>query len=259
MAARPPPPPPPRPGGRPGVPAAPAHRAVPPPPPPPPPVLDAPGFHMSGTEALHLGVSLIALSIAFAFAFAPCQGPAGQPVECPLLRDPGSLNVNAALMLLPQTFVLVLLGFLLHEMAHKVVAQRLHLWAEFRASLGGLAMALGFCTFTSLIFAAPGAVLIVGNATRKDGALISIAGPATNLALCLALLPLASGAPDPAEFGVFGNFFQVAVLVNSLLAFFNLLPFPPLDGSKIIRWNVPVWVAMFGGAVLLFLRANRLL
>ncbi|MCD6434530.1 MAG: site-2 protease family protein, partial [Candidatus Diapherotrites archaeon] len=30
--------------------------------------------------------------------------------------------------------------------------------------------------------------------------------------------------------------------INFFLAFFNLLPVPPLDGSKVIVWNKFVWL-----------------
>ena len=215
--------------------------------PPPPPEPEPPGFHMSGTEVLHLGGSLAVLSVAFAFAFAHCQrGPLD-------IRVPDAAEINTALGLLPMTALIVLLGFLLHELAHKLVAQRLHLWAEFRASAGGLGMALVACVFTPIMFAAPGAVLIVGNATRRDGAHISIAGPATNLLIGFAFLPFVGSLKNPAEFGpCFGNFFQAAVLINAVLAIFNLLPFPPLDGSKIVRWSLPVYLGMLALAGLLF-------
>lgn len=231
MAARPPP----RPVARP-LPAQPFQ-----PLPPREPV----GFHMSGTEALHLLVSVVALTIAFSFAFAHFS-VAGLLVERP------EQYIPRALAILPQAFVVVVLGFLLHEMAHKVVAQRLAMWAEFRASVGGLGAALALCIFTTIIFAAPGAVLIVGNATRRDGALISIAGPLTNIAIGLALLPFVGASPNPAEVGSVGNFFQLAVLVNALLAMFNLLPFPPLDGSKIVKWSLPLYLGLLALAGLLF-------
>ncbi|HEV8360850.1 MAG TPA: M50 family metallopeptidase [Candidatus Thermoplasmatota archaeon] len=227
---------------RPGATMPPPMQAPRPPPPPPPP---PGGFHMSGTELLHLVVSLGALTVAFAFAFAHLQ-------RAEIVGVPTQAEVDSAIRNLPQAFVLVLLGFLLHEMAHKFVAQRLDLWAEFRASAGGLVTALGLCIFTTIIFAAPGAVLIVGNATRRDGALISIAGPLTNIVIGFAFLPFVGASPNPTEFGGLGNFFQAAVLVNALLAVFNLLPFPPLDGSKIVRYSIPLYLGMLALAGVLF-------
>lgn len=246
MATPPRSPPPPRPSAAPARPAYAGAAAAYRPPPPPAPRPAPPGFHLGSTEVLHLLVSVATLSVAFAFAFAHLRR-SGLGIEVP-----SQAEVNLALTILPQAFVVVVLGFLLHEMAHKVVAQRLELWAEFRASGGGLVAALALCIFTPIIFAAPGAVLIVGNATRKDGALISIAGPATNIVIGFAFLPFMGSTPNPLEIGTAGNFFQLAVTVNALLAVFNLLPFPPLDGSKIVRWSIPVYVGMLALAGLLF-------
>jgi Zn-dependent protease len=235
---------------RPGATMPPPMQAPRPPPPPPPPPPG--GFHMSGTELLHLVVSLGALTVAFAFAFAHLQ-------RAEIVGVPTQAEVDSAIRNLPQAFVLVLLGFLLHEMAHKVVAQRLALWAEFRASIGGLAAAIGFSAFTPFLFAAPGAVIIMGNATRKDSALISIAGPLTNIVIGFAFMLVPTG-PNPPELGPgVGNFYELAQEVNALLAVFNLLPVRPLDGSKIVAWSVPAYAAMLGLAGLLFASAFGIL
>jgi Zn-dependent protease len=193
---------------------------------------------MSGTEVLHLAVSMGVLSLAFALAFA-------HPRTLADFRPPSDQEISVALQILPLVAVLVLLGFILHEMAHKVVAQRLNLWAEFRASLGGLVGALGLSAFTPFLFAAPGAVVIVGNATRRDGALISIAGPATNLVIGFLFFLIPTG-PNPPELGPgVGNFYELAMQINAMLAVFNLFPVRPLDGSKILPWSAPAFVGMW--------------
>ncbi|WP_211259700.1 site-2 protease family protein, partial [Thermococcus celericrescens] len=45
---------------------------------------------------------------------------------------------------------------------------------------------------------------------------------------------------------------KTTATVNLWLAFFNLLPFPPLDGSKVVRWNAGYWAVSIGVAYLLF-------
>lgn len=69
-----------------------------------------------------------------------------------------------------------------------------------------------------------------------DEALTAFAGPAANLILAvLAALPVSYLAPDTAIFN-----FSNAVLELSLVLFlFNMLPFPPLDGSKFLVLLVP--------------------
>ena len=64
---------------------------------------------------------------------------------------------------------------------------------------------------------------------------IAAAGPAANVALAFIFIGLIYAAPFiglPSEF--VGIAFTIIVL-NFFLAFFNLLPLPPLDGSKIIQ------------------------
>jgi Zn-dependent protease len=74
---------------------------------------------------------------------------------------------------------------------------------------------------------------------RKDLAIVSLAGPATNIALaCLATIIIHILYPDFTfgEVGISGLLgFVLATTVkwNLLLAILNLIPIPPLDGSKI--------------------------
>jgi len=84
----------------------------------------------------------------------------------------------------------------------------------------------------------------------RDDVLTTLAGPASNLLLAfLAFLGLAAmirfGGHLPSDETVMTNvqalfkLCQLALLVNLALFFFNLLPLPPLDGSRILRHFLP--------------------
>lgn len=131
-------------------------------------------------------------------------------------------------------------AFLLHEMDHKFVAQHYGCFAEFRADTQMLFIAL-ISSFLGFIFAAPGAVMILGYVDRKRNGLISASGPGTNLILAVFSLAVTSVSPSgtlPWILGVYGFY------INSWIALFNMIPFGNMDGAKILRWNKPVYAFM---------------
>ena len=74
----------------------------------------------------------------------------------------------------------LLVGFLAHEFAHKWMAARFGFFSAYRAwGLGlGLALVAGLVSGGRIVFAAPGAVVILAPfLTVKQGGLISLAGP----------------------------------------------------------------------------------
>ena len=76
---------------------------------------------------------------------------------------------------------------------------------------------------------------------RRDMALVAVAGPLTNVMLAFAsamLLHLAWLAPEPTSRWLAQTLYQSLVL-NLVLAIFNLLPIPPLDGSRILLSVMP--------------------
>lgn len=141
----------------------------------------------------------------------------------------------------------VLTGFMLHEFAHKVIAQRNGAWAEFRAYPLGLLLAVVF-SLTGFIFAAPGAVYIQGMINRKQNGLISIAGPLVNIALGVAFL----GLGIVLHTGLLAVALYLVGQINIMLAFFNLLPIPPFDGYKVFKWSLPAYIISFGTSAALF-------
>ncbi len=140
------------------------------------------------------------------------------------------------------------IGFLLHELMHKYLAQRYGLRAEFHAFYNMLFLALLF-SFFGFIIAAPGAVFISGRITKEKNGKISLAGPLTNIILAflflLVLLFLSKG--------VIAMIAYYGLSINSLLALFNLLPFIPFDGGKVYVWNKGVYIIVIVLALILFL------
>jgi len=73
---------------------------------------------------------------------------------------------------------------------------------------------------------------------KYDEVLVAAAGPATNIFLALVFgLSIRFGAVAMSPELL--HAFQTIVLVNLVLAFFNLIPVPPLDGSKILSGILP--------------------
>ncbi|MEK6878745.1 MAG: hypothetical protein AABY22_04010 [Nanoarchaeota archaeon] len=147
-----------------------------------------------------------------------------------------SLNTNL-IFLFVISFFTAGIGFLLHELMHKYVAQRYNLGAEFHAFYNMLWLALLFSLF-GFILAAPGAVFIRGNITKSKNGKISVAGPLTNIILAviflIALLIFGKS-------GTMGLFLTMGLSINALLGAFNMIPVMPFDGAKVIAWDRTVY------------------
>jgi len=179
--------------------------------------------------------------------------------------------------------VLTLIGFLifiysiiLHEIAHGLAAERL---GDPTARVSGRLTLNPFPHIDPLMsivvpffLLLSGSPIIFGSAKpvpidpynlrnpRKDMGTIGLAGPAANLllALCFALIArfLVSFFPNPSLLKLLGN----VAFVNIVLAVFNLIPIPPLDGGRVMVAILPdkysealAGVERFGMFLLLFL------
>ncbi len=77
---------------------------------------------------------------------------------------------------------------------------------------------------------------------HRDNALVALAGPVSNLLLALMFFGIARALD---QFGLYERdqllfiLMMAAGVVNVILAVFNLLPIPPLDGSRIVHWLLP--------------------
>ncbi len=194
----------------------------------------------SSREIVHLLVSLIVLTVAFTY-------PSMKPEILAIV----AVGVGS--------------GFLLHELAHKFMAQKYGYFAEYEASPIGLMLAIVFRIFTGIVFAAPGAVMIHSktvsyspaddrywdsNQNAREFAYISVSGVVVNLLLAVSFfIAKFYVSPITLEYQIF----KTGTIINIFLAGFNMIPFGPLDGAKVWRYNPVLWGIVGIPSIILFL------
>ncbi len=139
-------------------------------------------------------------------------------------------------------------SFLLHEIAHKIAAQKNGLWAEFRLTMWGAVLTLA-SVFLPFKMISPGAMMIGGSADRKGLLKISLAGVIVNMILAVTFFGAAFALPDAYWLYSYALFF--IGYINSFMALFNLIPFGVLDGFKVFSIDKKIWAAAFIPALLL--------
>jgi Zn-dependent protease len=170
------------------------------------------------------------------------------------------LNIDFAQVFI--AFAVLLFSLTFHELAHAWTADRLG---------DPTARLLGRVSFNPIVHADPiGTVLfpllaLIGNLPiigwakpvpvvisrlrrgRSDYVLVAAAGPASNLVLAIVAAVVLFGLPvspvvlgEPNVSAPVAAFLSLAVRLNILLAVFNMLPIPPLDGGNVLSGLLPL-------------------
>jgi Zn-dependent protease len=188
----------------------------------------------SSKELLQIGIAYLVLTVDLLLIFS----------NSTILFGTGGIGLVAALTpgIVAVAATAALTGFLAHELAHKIVAQRRGYWAEFRMWPTGLL--LSFVTaFVGFLWGAPGATVVGGmdDSDRAGWGRTSLAGPLTNVAFGIVFFGAGFGLAD-AGWGA-AQLYWIFVLawINGWFGTFNLIPIGPLDGRKVLRWNASVW------------------
>ena len=194
-------------------------------------------FRFTGKEIRDLIISFIVIALGFTILYS-------------------NGDYSHITLIFPVVMIGVGAGFIFHELGHKFVAMHYGYYAEYELWPTGLLIALA-SSFFGFIFAAPGAVVIYSNGMeKKTNGIISIAGPIVNIILGLIFFLILVSLGD---FAYTETGYLVALTcvlgtrINFFLAAFNLLPIPPLDGSKVMAWSVPIWLITFAIAAILVL------
>jgi Zn-dependent protease len=177
------------------------------------------------------------------------NGPLGQLIQG---ISQGRIDVIVSAIIVAA--LLLLICFPIHEFAHAYVATKLgddtpRLMG--RVTLNPLAHLDPFGTILFLLFGFGWAKPVPVNTNRLSGnpstsfALVAAAGPISNvvLAICFAALyrifePLLGTSSAFLSYVILSGL-EIAVFLNLILAIFNLIPIPPLDGSRILAILLP--------------------
>jgi Zn-dependent protease len=153
------------------------------------------------------------------------------------------------------TIIALIISIILHEMAHGYAANALgDPTARLQGRLSGNPLVhidpLGSIIIPGILLFSNVGILFGWakpvpynpynlNNQKWGEALVALAGPATNVLLAVIFAVIVRSADSVGLSDTFVSIAGYIVYINVLLAMFNMLPIPPLDGSKILVAVLP--------------------
>jgi len=186
---------------------------------------------------------ILVSALILGFAFTVSLFSSSNPLN--FILDPGFITP-----FLFTTFI-VAASIIAKEMAQKGAARTMHSHATYRLWAPGALISV-LSSFLPVVFAVVSGMKIgteyaerhgkwrINLTTRQIG-IIGIIGPLMSISIAMGLIML-----SPLVGSVGGlNLFIAAAEINILIGLFALLPVGFLDGKKIIRWEVGLWIFLF--------------
>lgn len=187
---------------------------------------------------------------------------AGTTIAFALTTVGGNLSRVLSAYFLEQLFIAAIvcgLGFVIHELAHRVVARSYGAEAHFVANNQMLVVSM-LIALAGLFLAAPGAVWYRGMISKAQNGKIALAGPVANYVLSIIFFIVLSvilvGSLPAPEWLL--NLCYIGFTLNAWLGLFNMIPAGPFDGAKVLAWNPVVFgITVAVGVVLAFGLRNQ--
>jgi Zn-dependent protease len=189
-------------------------------------------FRLTKLELASYGLALSILT--FAFVYAKVQ------------------TLDEALAVLPTIFVTSIIVEFIKNFTVEVVARKLGVWTEHRLWYFGVgAFLLSTIAFRTPFSSPSRNIHYSKNFTERSLGLVS----ATSVFLGLALA-VASGIIMMAGLAFVGS---IGLVMGLTMAFFEVLPIPPMSGKDIYNWNRTLWTGLFVSTFALYMLCLLLL
>jgi Zn-dependent protease len=174
-----------------------------------------------GLTSFEIGAAIVA-SLLFAIAF--------------IIAD----QMDFSLEIIAMYFVIAGIATVAHEIGHRIVAHKYKIKTEFKFWGMGTAIMLFTSWLFGTVFSEPARTLVdAGEAKETDIALMLLTGPAVSVLFALLFLPLVLLG------GIFVTVGTIGFSMNLLNGLYELMPFKPMDGKDVYKWNKVWWCVAF--------------